>query len=96
MENSYETLHSPDGQTTLVMEYRDVTLGETNYIYEFYKKAPHFPVIERLDQDVHFFTRGRHVDSLQALGVYQAEWHDDYVVFHTITGKKMKVEWKDS
>lgn len=95
MEYSYDTLQSPDRQTSLMIEHRNFTLGETSYYYRFYKKVSYLPIIERLDQDVDFFTRDAYLDDLQALGAEQAEWHNGYVEFNAYTGKKYKVKWKD-
>lgn len=95
MEYSYGTLQSPDRKISLVIEYRDATLGETNYFYRFYKKVPNLPIIEKLDQEAHLMTRGRFTDHLQVLGADHAKWHKGYVIFQSETGETIKVNWED-
>jgi hypothetical protein len=77
----------------VTIEYRSFTLGETTYLYEFYKTSFGF-IGKRLDdQEIKLVIQGKDhpsgLDAEDALGLETAEWiTDDTVRFSTWRGIK--------
>ncbi|MFP3440736.1 hypothetical protein R0K18_23655, partial [Pantoea sp. SIMBA_133] len=88
---SYKTLKSQTNQA-LTMEYRDFTLGETTYLYHFYKT--NFGIIgKRLDDEsirmVVQSVNNPGYDAEAALGFDNAIWLSNHTVrFPTVEGTK--------
>ncbi|QQK75193.1 hypothetical protein HUG15_05935 [Salicibibacter cibarius] len=81
-DNSYTTIHSPHGQQSLFIEYRDFTLGETTYFYNFHETR--FGFIGRYldDQSMRIMDRNfpPGIDGKEVLGLHDAEWITDETV----------------
>ncbi|GAK09132.1 hypothetical protein [Geomicrobium sp. JCM 19038] len=75
-ESSYAHIESPHDQQSLVVEYRDFTLGETTYFYSFYKTK--FGILGRSleDQSLSIMSRDfpSGIDAEDVLGLHSAEW----------------------
>ncbi|EZH64812.1 hypothetical protein DH09_20060 [Bacillaceae bacterium JMAK1] len=75
-ENSYSSIKSPHGQRSLVVEYRDFTLGETTFFYNFYETR--FGILGRSleDQSIRIMSRDfpTGMDAEDVLGLHTAEW----------------------
>ena len=88
---SYKTIKSQSLQS-LTIEYRDFTLGETTYLYHFYKT--NFGIIgKRLgDESIRMVVQSVNnpgYDAEAALGLENPEWIGDHTVrFHTVEGTK--------
>ncbi|WP_052504537.1 hypothetical protein [Rossellomorea aquimaris] len=92
MENQYATIESPENKSVTI-EYRSFTLGETTYLYEFYKTSFGFIGKHLDDQTIKLIIQGKdHPTGLgaeDALGLGTAEWiTDDTVRFSTWQGIK--------
>ncbi|MBS4190395.1 hypothetical protein KHA94_09305 [Bacillus sp. FJAT-49705] len=93
MDYSYTTIDSTYNQQSLVIEYRDITLGETTYFYDFYKTT--FGIVgKRLDdQSIEMVIQGTDrpagLDAEVALGLGGEKWiTKDIVRFPTWEGMK--------
>ncbi|MEK4029240.1 MULTISPECIES: hypothetical protein [Bacillaceae] len=88
---SYKKIDSPHGQQSLIIEYRDFTLGETTYYYHFYKTIFGF-VGKRLDdQSIEMvnYDRGIRLTAEEALGLGREQWITKNIVrFPTWEGMK--------
>lgn len=83
LDNSYDYVKSPNGKVTLVIEYRNATLGETQHFYNFYRITEFPMIIKKLNKDtVTIITRGTTADDLTVLGANNRKWLDgNKVVF---------------
>lgn len=92
MDNQYATIESPENKSVTI-EHRSFTLGETTYLYEFYKTSFGF-IGKRLDdQTIKLIIQGKNhptgLGAEDALGMDTAEWiTDDTVRFSTWQGIK--------
>lgn len=87
----YNDFHSPLKQETLTIRHRSATLGETTYIYEFYKKSFMGLLIKKIDgMDLEIMVRDFHrKDDLEVLNVQSPTWvNETTVIFHTLNGDK--------
>ncbi|ALC92801.1 hypothetical protein AM500_13335 [Bacillus sp. FJAT-18017] len=82
---SYETVISPTGDETILIQHRDATLGETNHFYNFYRKTTYPGLMKKINHDtIRIMTRGTAADNLAVLGVDHAEWvKGEYVTFRS-------------
>lgn len=92
-DHHYTKIDSPHNQQSLVIEYRDFTLGETTYSYDFYKTR--FGLIGKKldDQSITIVIGGTEypekIDAEDVLGVDRGEWPTkDFVRFSTLKGVK--------
>ena len=77
------------GKETLVIKHRSVILGETSYIYEFYKKTSMGLFIKKLDEsDLTMIVRyPDRKDDLQMLSTKHPTWvNETTIILHTIEG----------
>ncbi|WP_193224450.1 hypothetical protein [Bacillus sp. B1-b2] len=90
LENHYTKIHSPHNRQSLVIEYRQFTLGETSYMYDFY--STRFGLIGRHIEGQDFSIidhNSRQLDGKSALGLGAEEWiTKDIVRFSTFVGNK--------
>lgn len=75
IEYSYEHIKPPTGKETLIIEYRNFKLGETDHFYNFYRKTDFPNVIKKLNKEmVSIMTRRSNDSALEVLGVNNAVW----------------------
>lgn len=91
-EFSVDRVESPNGEAALIIEHRDVTLGETRHIYHFYRPTALPGVLKKLTEEpvsfyIHYHLTGGDPDALKALGVEQAQWFEDRVIFYSERGE---------
>ncbi|MBM7632334.1 hypothetical protein [Geomicrobium sediminis] len=97
-ESSYARIDSPHDQQSLVVEYRDFTLGETTYFYSFYETK--FGILGRSLEDQSMTIMSRNfpsgIDAEEVLGLHTAEWiTSETVRLHTWDGI-VEIELKSS
>lgn len=88
-------IDSPTGEDALIIEHRNFTLGETTHFYYFYRPTIFPGILKKLNnKPVSFYIRYDGApDALKALGVDNAEWTDDGVIFNSERGE-IKVDFK--
>ncbi|MGE7110801.1 hypothetical protein [Lysinibacillus sp. NPDC047702] len=81
----------------MIIEHRNVTLGETTHFYYFYRPTIFQGILKKLNnKPVLFFIRydGEETpDGLKALGVDNAKWTEDGVIFYSERGE-IEVDFK--
>lgn len=96
-EFDIDRIDSPTGEDSLIIEHRNFALGETTYFYYFYRPTNFPGILKKLNNEpVSFFISydGEEVpDSLKALGVDNAKWTADGVIFYSERGE-IKVDFK--
>lgn len=94
--DSYGTISSPAKNVTVTIEHRNATLGETNYFYNFYVHVPSlYPgLMRKTNKDtVRIMIRNAGgEDDLDVLGVSNAEWKDNKIIFHPAYEKAIEVD----
>ncbi|ALV00914.1 hypothetical protein BAMY_05860 [Bacillus amyloliquefaciens] len=94
--DSYGTISSPAKNVTVTIEHRNATLGETNHFYDFYVHVPSlYPgLMRKVNKDtVYIMTRNTEgEDDLDVLGVGNAEWKDNKIIFHSAYEKAIEVD----
>lgn len=94
-DNSYATIQSPTKNLSLVIEYRDFTLGETTHSYNFYRKTPFPGLMVKLNKKpVDIVTRGTDAPDLVVLGINNAKWSNGNYVIFSSPYSETKVEFK--
>lgn len=89
MNWDYTEVVSPKGTETLIIKYRQATLGESHYSYEFYQKSYSILMKKHIYDDMEFIIFGRHLNARQALGIDDANWlNEKAVIFETADGRK--------
>lgn len=80
-----DTIASPTGKEKLMIEHRNVTLGETSHFYNFYRQTMVPDVIKKVNKEtVTIFTQERNLqqDDLSVLGVEHMDWREgERVIF---------------
>lgn len=87
----YDRIHSPRMTETLTIGHRSATLGETTYIYGFYKSSFMGLLIKKLDgMDFNIVVRDSpEKDDLKVLNLKNPTWvNETTVIFHTLNGDK--------
>ena len=81
--NSYDTINSPTGNIKVMIGHRNVSLGETNHFYNFYLYSSVPGLMKKVnDEPLFIMSRGGSNDSLEVLGVDNAEWvKDEKIIF---------------
>jgi hypothetical protein len=92
-ESKYTFLDSPKKTETLVIRHWVATLGESNFIYKFYKTVdPLGLLVKKVNgQDLHFMVRFGEKDLTQeqVLDIYHPNWvSETQVIFRSIEGNK--------
>ncbi|MEC3841735.1 hypothetical protein [Bacillus amyloliquefaciens] len=94
--DSYGTISSPAKNVTVTIEHRNATLGETNYFYDFYVHVPSlYPgLMRKTNKDtVRIMIRNAEgEDDLDVLGVSNAEWKDNKIIFHPAYEKAIEID----
>ncbi|MBY8913748.1 hypothetical protein KY305_13470 [Bacillus sp. YC2] len=94
--DSYATISSPTKNVTVTIEHSNATLGETNYFYDFYVHVPSFypGLMKKVNKDtVYIMTRNiEGKDDLDVLGVDNAEWINNKIIFHSAYEKAIEVD----
>lgn len=91
---SVDSIESPIEHRTIIIEHRNDSWGETYYHYNFYQPTIFPTVMKKLNnEEVWLWTREDHIDNLKALGVEHAQWTEGSVIFRTITGETIKVDF---
>lgn len=94
MDYNYTIIDSPHDQQSLFIEYRDFTLGETTYFYNFYKTKDGIVGKKLEDEAIELVIQGTdrpsgELDAKGALGVGEEQWiTEDIVRFSTWKGLK--------
>ena len=90
-------IESPTGEDALIIEHRNVSLGETMHFYYFYRPTIFPGILKKLNnKPVSFFIRydgDEAPDDLKALGVDNAKWTVDGVIFYSERGE-IEVDFK--
>ncbi|WES02302.1 hypothetical protein [Bacillus velezensis] len=93
--DSYGTISSPTKNVIVTIEHRNATLGETNHFYDFYVHVPSlYPgLMRKVNKDtVYIMTRNTEgEDDLDVLGVGNAEWKDNKIIFHSAYEKAIEI-----
>lgn len=90
---SYETIHSPTGNKKLMIAHRDVSLGETNHYYNFYLYTSIPGLMKKVNEEtLHIITRGESADSLKVLGVENAEWLKNEIIFDSPFESEIQID----
>lgn len=87
---SVNRITSPTSEEALIIEHRDVSLGETRHIYNFYRPTLLPGILKKLNNEpvsfsIHYYRENP--DALKALGVSNAKWTEDGVIFYTEHGE---------
>jgi hypothetical protein len=91
---SVDAIESSVEHRTVVIEHRNDTWGETYYHYNFYQPTLFPTVMKKLnDDEVSFWTHENRMDDLEALRVDEAEWTENSVIFRTVTGATIKIDF---
>ncbi|MFC7677809.1 hypothetical protein [Paenibacillus sp. GCM10028914] len=89
MDWHYTEVVSPKGTETLIIKYRQATLGESHYWYEFYQKSYSILMKKHIYDDMGFIIYNDHLNARQALGIDHANWlNEEEVIFESAIGKK--------
>jgi hypothetical protein len=82
---NYYDLDAPENNETLIIEHRNRSLGETNHLYNFYRKTTFPGLVKQVNgKTIEIMTRFTDADDLEVLGVKNAEWEGaKKVVFHS-------------
>lgn len=90
-------IESPTGEDALIIEHRNVSLGETMHFYYFYRPTIFPGILKKLNnKPVSFYIRyegDEAPDDLKALGVDNAKWTVDGVIFYSERGE-IEVDFK--
>lgn len=90
-------IESPTGEDALIIEHRNVSLGETMHFYYFYRPTIFPGILKKLNnKPVSFFIRydgDEAPDDLKVLGVDNAKWTVDGVIFYSERGE-IEVDFK--
>jgi len=81
--NSYDTINSPTGNIKVMIGHRNISLGETTHFYNFYLYSSVPGLMKKVnDEPLTIMSRGGSNDSLEVLGVDNAEWvKDEKIIF---------------
>lgn len=91
---SVNSIASPIEHRTIIIEHRNDSWTETYYHYNFYQPIIFPMVLKKLnDEKVSFWVQEDQMDDLEALRVEEAEWTEDSVIFRTVTGEVIKVDF---
>ncbi|AJS58549.1 hypothetical protein [Paenibacillus sp. IHBB 10380] len=87
----YDNIHSPKRTETLMIKHRSASLGETTFIYEFYRKSFMGLLLTKLDRsDLEIMLRDTHdKKAMDLLNIQSPTWvNETEVILHTLSGDK--------
>lgn len=87
----YDNIHSPRRTETLMIKHRSATLGETTFIYEFYRKSFMGLLLTKLDRsDLNIMLRDINDNkAMDLLNIQSPTWvNETEVILHTLSGDK--------
>lgn len=87
----YDNIHSPRRTETLMIKHRSATLGETTFIYEFYRKSFMGLLLTKLDRsDLNIMLRDTNDNkAMDLLNIQSPTWvNETEVILHTLSGDK--------
>lgn len=95
--SSYDKIAPQKRDITIIIEHRDATLGETSHFYNFYQVEKFPLVMKKLNKDtLRIVTRGTNTDNLGVLGVNNAKWINNKIIFtSSYKGEKIEVNTHD-